>query len=145
MFKLPLSSNNLKISQLKFSVSGLSQLDVFSSCGLSTYQRERGEEKRNSGHSRGPWMLCRGCLRGPIRGSLAASKCVSISSASPSPASAFPASASRHTIVLEAAPSTGSTAQGGRRPRRLTHPPWGAPLASWAGAASLVLPCREET
>ena len=25
--------------------------------------RDRGEEKRNTGHSWCPWMLCRGCLR----------------------------------------------------------------------------------
>lgn len=100
---------------------------------------EREGKRKEIADTRGALGCSAEATSGPIRGSLAASECVSIPSASPSPASAFPAS------CPEAAPSPGSTAQGGRRPGRLTHPPWGAPLASGAGAASLVLLCREET
>lgn len=46
MFELPLSSNNLRVSHPKFSISDLSQRDVFYSCGLTGYQRQRGREKK---------------------------------------------------------------------------------------------------
>ena len=82
MFELPLSSNNLRVSHSKFSISGLSQRDVFSSCGLTAYQRQRGREKKYWTLTM-PLDVLQRLPPGPVTGSLAASECVSVSSASP--------------------------------------------------------------
>lgn len=60
---------------------------------------EREGKRKEIADTRGALGCSAEAASGPIRGSLAASECVSISSASRSPASAFPASASRHTTV----------------------------------------------
>lgn len=135
MFELPLSSNNLRVSHSKFSISGLSQRDVFSSCGLTAYQRQRGREKKYWTLTM-PLDVLQRLPPGPVTGSLAASKCVSVSSASPSPA--LPAS--------EFCPGSGTFSRVHRPRWEAAQTPytfsWEAPRASWAGAAFLMLPCR---
>ena len=142
MFELPLSSNNLRVSHPKFSISDLSQRDVFYSCGLTGYQRQRGREKKYRtlvvpldalqrlppGGSRGLWLPANVF---PFR----------------RPPLLPPQPYQPLRSVRQAAPSPGSTAQGGRQPRRLTHPPGrllqhpelGRPLSCFRVGGSLVL------